>query len=565
MLLELIVKDFAIIHELNIQFKPGFNVLSGETGAGKSVLLKSLSLLMGYKTSNDYVREGKEKAVVEGCFDVSKRSDILSKLEEKGIDVEEGELVVRRVITNQAKNKIYINGSLSTLATLREVVCPLIEMPGASSPLIEFTSQHESKNLMSKVYHIDIVDHFIGNVKIRKEYQKIWESLNDINIIIERHGEESQKRAQRIDFLKFQINEIDKVSPNPTEDKQLEQDLKKLKYSHLVSEVAIFAEQELYSQDVSVVSRLHQVRQKLESISDCDPMVTQKMENLDSAKAIIEDFVHDFREFSQSFDTHPEALEQMEDRLSELKRIQKKYGSGIEEILELKSKYLEEVNDLENKETSIEELLVTRKKLREQMNDLAEELHQKRIEGAKVLSASVNKELDDLNMNGVKLNVEVDLSEKLNSLGNSDVELFIRSSASEINRPIIKYASGGELSRILLAIKRVVGMGPYARTHLFDEVDTGVSGTTAAKVGKKLKAIAHNQQVICVTHLPQVAAFADHHFFIYKSMETLGAKMNINTLSTEEDRVEEIARLLSGEKITKASVEHARQLIHEIL
>jgi DNA repair protein RecN (Recombination protein N) len=561
-LLELKVSNFAIIDNLHIEFEEGLNILSGETGAGKSVLLKSLALLMGEKSSADTIRTGNKMATIEGSFDLRKRADIRKNLDDLGINVEENMLIVRRTISAGDKSKVYLNGTLSTLHNLRDVVAPLIEVAGHSAPLIEMTGQHENRHLLSKAYHLDLLDQYAGTWDKRLRYQKSFEHNQEIQKEIQKLESDAKQKNQRLDFLTFQRDEIASLDPSPGEDLETEAEIKKLKSASRLFQFVDQAEEALYSDDGSAMNRINSMLKRGADIAMLDPQLASKIEVLEQAKTLIDDCIYDLRQYVNKIDGDPQRLESLEQRLSDLRKVQKKYGPTVDDILKALLEMEVEIGSLQNSETRIEALKKESVALMKELEKLALDIHDRREKGAGLLADSVNKELNDLNMKGVTFQVSIQRLLELSSTGVSDVEFMSQTSAKDPKRPLAKFASGGELSRILLSLKRVVGSTNQPRTYLFDEVDTGVSGQTAEKVGRKLKSIAKGQQVICVTHLPQVAAFGDVHFFIQKAPKKDAVTMEVNELQSK-DRIREIARLISGEKISKTSLDHAEQLLKE--
>lgn len=560
MLTELRVSNFAIIENLHIQFKDGLNIISGETGAGKSILLKSLALLMGAKSNADMVRTGSTQAVIEGCFLIKNRKDILAHLEEMGIEMEDTNLLVRRVVGHGDKSKVYLNGSLVTLATLRDIVAPMIEVAGHSAPLIEMTGQHESRHLLSKAYHLDVVDEATGAWPLRKSYEARYSELQKVEQELMELEKNSQVAAQRLDFLIYQRDEIAALDLAPGEDQDLEVQVRRLKNASRIVNFIENAEDALYNDDDSAIGRLQKVMQKAQELSSFDPEIAVKAAQLGQAKTLIEETLYEFRQVMKNLETDPSELERCEQRLSDFRKLQKKYGNSLSEILQSLVSIENEIATLQNVDTRIAELKKLQSELLADLSQMATELHKIRSQGASKLSDKINSELSDLNMKGVGFEIVVQKTSGLTATGSTDVEFMVQNSPKDPLRPLAKTASGGELSRILLSLKKVVGAHGYPRTYLFDEVDTGVSGTTAEKVGKKLSSIAKDQQVICVTHLPQVAARGDHHYYIQKAPQNKGVSMEVNELSGKE-RVQEIARLISGEKITKTSLAHAEQLL----
>lgn len=561
MLVELKVTNFAIIENLDIHFKSGLNVLSGETGAGKSVLLKSLSLLMGVKGSAESIRTGATQASIEGSFDLTKRPDLKIKLNQMGIKCDDDTLIVRRVL-QEDKSRVYINGNLCTLQNLRDMVAPLIEVAGHSAPLIEMTGQHENRHLLSTSYHLDLLDQYVGAWELRHQFQSKFEQWQALKLELDNFNKQSVGKTQRLDFLKFQRNEIVELDLSPGEENELETQLKKLKNANKIDAFVESAESTLYSDDDSAASRIHAILQRFSEIVNLDAELKSKMENLEQARSLIEDTVYDLKKYCSQMEADPKNLDALEKRFSDLRKLQKKYGASSDEILQALLNIETEIGQLENSEAHSVKLGSEILKLEKELLKMAETLHDKRLSGAILLQNSVNEELLDLNMKGVTFHVMISKNNSLNSTGISNVEFMSKTSPKDPERSLAKFASGGELSRILLSLKRVIGTTHQPRTYLFDEVDTGVSGTTAEKVGKKLKSIAKGQQVICITHLPQVAAFGDHHFFIQKSSDHGFAQMEVTELEKKE-RVQEIARLISGEKITKTSLAHADQLLKE--
>lgn len=570
MLLELKVSNFAIIENIHIRFGKGLNILSGETGAGKSILIKSLSLLMGNKGSIESIRTGQSTAAVEGIFDLSDRRDVSKTLIESGIPMDDHELVVRRVL-NEGKSRVYLNGTLATLSNLRDLVAPLVEVTGHPAPLIEMTGQHENKNLLTKSYHLDVLDHYIGALDLRSRYQKLFTEHQQVKREVEDFTTNSQLRQQRLDFLRYQRDEIDQVGLEPGEDDSLTQRLQRLKQSSRIREFAEMAEESLDGSEYSALQALQRVHSRAVELQQIDPQWAEICTHLPEARSLIEDALYRIRKQANQIESDPSLQDELESRLSRIRKLQKKFGEDVSAILENRDRIDQEIAKLDGADSSLRDLKQRLIDLRHTLEAIAVELHAKRTSGAKLLSQSVNHELLDLNMKGVTFHVEVTKLQEIGPSGLSDVEFQTRTSSKDAGRALGKGASGGELSRILLSLKRVVGTGGQPRTYLFDEVDTGVSGETAEKVGRKLRSIAKDQQVICVTHLPQVAAFGDIHFYIHKSVRAAeehtaagGMVMEVQKLSRKQ-RVEEIARLISGEKMTKTSLAHSEVLLKQAL
>ncbi len=571
MLQELRVSNFAIIENVQLVFRPGLNILSGETGAGKSILLKSLGLLMGDKAEPTAVRNGSEFAVIEGSFDLDSRADIRVKLEAMGIECPESTMVVRRIVGGGQKARVYINGALSTLSALRDLVSPLVEVTGQTVPLIELTGQHDNRHLLSKAFHLELLDQYAGTTTLRLEHQRLFHRLREIQDEIHVIKTEERNRALRLDFLIYSRDEIRALDLNPGDEVSIEQEAKRMKHAKRLLEFSAGAQELLDGDDDSISSRLQTLLSRASDLRQHDEALATKLAPLEQARATIVDVAYEMRDYAQGLDADPERLEEVESRLSRLRQLQKKYGTTAVEILDALKATEDELRDLEASDERLANLEAEARAFREKLQSLASELHNKRDSAAKLFAEEVNAELLDLNMKGVTFLISVQAMAEAGASGISDVEFQTRTSKADLPRALAKAASGGELSRILLSIKQVVGGGDslLPRTYLFDEVDTGVSGETADKVGRKLRAIARGQQVICVTHLPQVAAHGDAHYFIQKQVQKTGTKEDVGNVAmgveqlTAEKRVREIARLISGEKLSATSLAHAQQLLDE--
>lgn len=560
MLTELNITNFAIIDKIRISFKDGLNVISGETGAGKSIILKSLSLLMGQKATSGIIKSGATQATIEGAFDLSSRSDIKNKLDEMGIDTSEDQLVVRRILSAQGKSRVYINGSLCALANLKEIVSPLIEVTGQNTPLIEMTGQHDSRQLQERSYHLDILDSYTSAWTLRS---KVTDSYNKLQSLKETYNQlinDQKTKAQRLDFLSFQAAEINNLDLKAGEEEELENSTKRFKNASKLTDFTKRVESHLYSDEGSCLVRLHDLIQASNEIKDVDSELHAKSESLLQAKTLIEEVVYDIRSYEKNIDADPETLYKAQEKLSSLRKLQKKYGASVEEILEELTAIESEIAILENSDEELIKLETTIKDTEAELLKLSKDLHKRRLNGSELFETSVSSELLDLNMKGVQFVVRLKKTKDIKSHGMTEVEFMTKASQKDEARSLHKFASGGELSRILLSVKRVLGKSEKPRTYLFDEVDAGVSGVTAEKVGQKLRSIAKGQQIICVTHLPQVACFADSHYFIQKTPDKDGVVMAVSELKAD-DQVNEIARLISGEKITQTSLDHAKQLL----
>jgi DNA repair protein RecN (Recombination protein N) len=355
MLLELKVSNFAIIDNVHIQFRQGLNILSGETGAGKSILLKSLGLLMGEKASAESVRTGSENAIIEGSFDISTRPDIRQRLTDMGIEILDDQMVVRRLVSMGSKSRVYINGAISTLNALRDVVAPLVEVAGEAIPLIEMTGQHENRNLLSRAYHLDLLDQYAGVWKMRTEFTEGFRRAQELRTEIENIRQEGRSRAQRLDFLIYQRDEIKALGLRPGEEQEIENETRRLKHSARLSDFVSQAESLLYNDDDSVTGRLHYLIQRAGELKNVDPQLVAKLEPLSQAKTLINEVSYDLRDYTRSLEADPSRLDELETRLSSLRQLQKKYGATAEEILKALGEIEAEIHQLEYSDEVLQE------------------------------------------------------------------------------------------------------------------------------------------------------------------------------------------------------------------
>ena len=563
MLIELSVRDFAIIENIQLNLASGFNVITGETGAGKSILLKSLSLLMGEKGSSDLIRNGKDTATIEGAFDIELRPDIQSKLTSLEIPFEDDLMIVRRVLSRTAKGKVYINSTLCSLHDLRELISPLVQIAGQHEPLIELTGQFDSKNLLNKSYHLELVDAFGQLSSSRREFEEAYQALKSLEGELQDYEQKQKEASQRSEFLRFQIDSIEQVNPEIGELDDLLAKISRLKNSAKIAAFCQSVVDTLYDNESSLNAMITELVSMGSHLPHKDPEIETAIASLEQILVLADDTTHELRKYSNQFGMSEESLEALSQRLSALKKLVNRFGGSVESALQELESMREELRSIENLD---ELLLATKKNLLKQTDltqSLALKLHRLRVDSALKLEKEVARELKDLNMKGSIFKISTELLEKITPSGLTHVEFGIQSGSKSPTLAISRAASGGELSRILLSLKTVISQSEAPRTFLFDEVDTGVSGPTAQKVGRKLKSISESHQVVSVTHLPQVASLANHHVVISKELNSgQKIKMTVSVLSSKE-RALEIARLISGDKITDSSLKHAQELIQD--
>ncbi len=559
MLRELRVENYAVIDNVVVEFGAGLNLLTGETGAGKSILIDALSLLLGEKASSDAVRHGTEKATVAAVYECGDPA-IQQVLEENGIDPAGAELILRRDIALNGKGRVFINNQPATVAALRALAPHLAVVHAQNQSVLMFDPPERLALLDSAAG--------VGREQMGQKYAR-WREIQQR--IAELENVEQQK-LQLADLWRFQLKEISEANPIAGEDQKLEAEKRVLANSERLYGAAMSAFDSLYEAEESALSRLRAALRQVEELSRFDETFKDVRGQLDAARITVEDASTTLRDFANGMDASPERLAEVEDRLAALDKLRRKYGKTLDEVLAYREEIAARLNELENKD----ELLAS---LRKELESAAAEyltearaLSKRRYEAARKLEKTVEAEINDLAMKA-KFRIEVSGSDdesNWSASGFDQVAYRISTNPGEPMAPIEEIASGGELSRVMLALKASVeagiGNGRRAkasegeRSLVFDEIDSGIGGRAADAVGKKLKALSRGKQVLCITHLPQIASFADHHFLIEKHESGGRTRTAVRPLAPSERR-SEIARMLSGAKVTEASLQNAEQLL----
>ncbi|HKZ17416.1 MAG TPA: DNA repair protein RecN [Geobacteraceae bacterium] len=550
MLTDLFIKNFAIIDSLHVTFGPGLNVLTGETGAGKSIIIGALGLILGARSSAEIIRTGEDEAVVEALFDLSGQPDIAARLAETGIDTD-GELLVKRVVSRGGKNRVYVNGGLSTTAILS----------GVSRLLVNIYGQHESQTLVRPGNHLALLDGYGGVSPIQSEFSSLFAEYGKTRAEMKKLEEGEREAHRRLDLLAFQSAEIGGAGLSPGEEEELLRERQLLANADKLLRNSQSAFETLYGGDRAVLGLLNEARANIAEIAAIDGSLAGMVETLGGICIQVEDAGLSMRDYSARIEADPHRLQGADDRLDLINRLKKKYAPTVEEILSFKEKVDVELVQLANREHSRSELEKTLSGLEKNIMEKAAELTKKRREAAQALKTSMERELGDLAMKNALFEVFFEPLSEPGSSGMERVEFLISSNPGEEPKPLSRVASGGELSRIMLALKQVHPESDVP-TLIFDEVDSGIGGATSAIVGKKLKTVARKQQVLCITHLPQVAAYADRHFRVEKKVEDRRTMTQVTYLDGHE-RISEMARMLGGIRISEKSLEHAREMIEE--
>jgi len=549
MLVELQIRNLAIIDQLQVQFAAGFNVLTGETGAGKSIIIDAVGLLLGDRARPELIRSGADEASIEALLDLSGQPGLQQELEQAGFDCE-GELLVRRVVSRAGKNRVYINGSLATLAQLQAF----------SGQLVTIYGQHEHQTLQRGETHLALLDSFAGHGPLLLDYAAHYASHRQLQQRLAGLEAAERDRQQRLEVLAFQQREIAAVGPVPGEDEELAAERLLLQHAERLATAASNGFETLYSGETAVCGELARVAADLEGLAGIDPLLGTLGEALRSAQYSVEDCAAQLRDYRRRIEFEPRRQDEVETRLAQLGQLKRKYGPTIAAVLEHRDQVERELAELGD-------VAATREQLTRQLDAAAAALQQSgqqlssaRSAAAARLSQAVEAELADLALAKARFVVQLFPLTAPGGQGLERVEFYLAPNPGEEPKPLARIASGGELSRIMLALRRAAPMAEGVRTLIFDEVDAGVGGAAATAVGEKLRKVARGLQVLCITHLPQVAAFADHHFRVEKS-EVEGRTVTAILALDETARVGEMARMLGGARVTERTLEHARELI----
>ncbi len=550
MLKELNIRNLAIIDDLTVRFEKGLNVLTGETGAGKSIIVDALGLALGDRAQNDLIKAGEKEATIQAYFELEDDS----VFPEIGIDVSEG-MVLRRIIASSGKSRAYINDSMVTLQTLSEV----------GKSLVDIHSQHEHQSLLTADKQRLILDSYGSHMHEIEQVRELYAVVQSLREEFHALTERIKERAHRTDLLSFQINEIESAGLRPEEKQTLEEERKILSNLSRLKELTETAYALLYEADGACTENLAKVVNKLRDMQAVDPSIADTLSLAESALPLLEDAAIALRVFKDKYNLDPERLDQVQDRLEQLKRLQKKYGESIEAILDYKRAASEELALLGASEERLQAVESELKKNVEVLLSVARTLSEKRKKTAKKIEDLIEKTLRELAFNNAQFRIEISQETdpegkcKINFNGIDRIDFLFSANIGEPLKPLAKIASGGELSRVMLGLKSILADVDNVPVLIFDEVDAGIGGKTADSVGKKLLRISGKHQLICITHLPQIASLADHHLKIEKRQKANRVSVSVLELSGAE-RQDEIARMLSG-TVTEISRRHAEELL----
>ena len=550
MLLEISIKNFAIIEEISLTFENGMTVLTGETGAGKSIIIDAMNLMLGARASLDVIRHGANKAEIEGLFSVGENAALTQILEENGIEVTE-ELIIRREILQNGRSIGRINGQMVNLTTLRAVGQYLVDIHG----------QHDQEELMKPNMHIRMLDEFGDSqfASVKKHYQDLFEHYRRLRKRVLTKQKNEQEHKARIEMLEFQIAEIEAAALKSGEDQALNQKRDKLLNHKHIADTLTNAYVMLDDEEFSSLSNIRSAMNDLMNLEEFDAEYKDMSSNVSEAYYILEEVTKQLGDVIDELDFDAGSLQQIEARLEVIYSITRKYGGSVDDVLDYYENITKEYNLLTGNDESSDDMEKDLKRLEKELIVAAENLSQERHQLAKNLEAEIKQELADLYME--KADFQVQFSKgKFNRDGNEAIEFYISTNPGEGFKPLVKVVSGGEISRLMLAIKSAFSRKEDKTSIVFDEVDTGVSGRVAQAIAQKIYKIGRHGQVLAISHLPQVIAIADYQFFIEKRSDENTTVSTVRLLS-EEERVEEIAKMLAGSDITEMAREQARELL----
>lgn len=554
MLQSLSIKQFAIIDTLDIQFSDGLTVLSGETGAGKSIIIDAIGQLIGMRASSEFVRHGEKKAIIEGIFDIDDAKDAIRQLETLGIDINEDFLIVKREIFSSGKSICRINNQTVTLQDLRQVMQSLLDIHG----------QHETQSLLKQKYHVELLDRYADGEYIEElqQYAQSYEQHQEKIKELEALESADQALLQRLDLMKFQYDELKEAQLKEGEIEQLEIDIKRIQNSENLS-LALNAAYVTLTDEHAITDRLYTLSSELQNVNQILPETFEKLkEEVDQFYYTLEDAKHQIYEEINQTEFDEQYLNELESRMNLLNNLKRKYGKDISDLMIYQEKIADEINKIENYEESTSKLREEIQQLSQQVQEDGEKLTKARRIVARQLRDRIVNEIQYLQMKDANLEISFKPYETPQKDGLERIEFLISPNRGEPLKSLNKIASGGELSRIMLALKSIFVRAHGQTAILFDEVDSGVSGQAAQKMAEKMKDIASVIQVICISHLPQVASMSDHHLYISKHEKDDRTTTTVCEL-TGDARIDEIARMISGATVTELTRQNAKEMIEQ--
>ncbi len=565
MLTLLNISNIALIETLRVEFDRGLNLLTGETGSGKSIIVDALGLLIGGRFTADSIKHGTERAFIEGLFSVAHNPALANLLNEAGIaleDEEVHEIIIRRELSTSGRNKIFINHQLATNTLLRELRPFLVDIHG----------QGDQQTLFNPATHLELLDAFANVNPLRAAVTDAYDHWASLKNELERLTRDDSERIQLVDILRFQIAELDRARLAIGEDAQLEEERERLMNVEKLTALCSESYNLLYEDNDAALARLRLAKKQLEELANYETKFQQYLEGIESAHAVIADLAFTLRDYGDRLEFSPARLAQIEDRLAEISRLKRKYGGTIESTLEHLASSQDRLQQIEHSDERVTELTSELDQARAEYIERARRLHKERLRAAKAFEQAVESGLAEVALENGRFQVQIETpspdqlrtnegTSAFTSRGFDSIEFYFSANPGEAVKPLAKVASGGEASRLMLVLKTVANASEFPRTIVFDEIDTGIGGRVSEAVGAKLKKLSETNQVLCVTHQAQIARFADTHLTVQKEVRSLRTEVSVLKLERRA-RVEEIARMLTGAEITDNARRHARELLN---
>jgi DNA repair protein RecN (Recombination protein N) len=565
MLRELTVRNFALLKELHVELDEGLTVLTGATGAGKSILVGAIGLLLGERAGSHLVRRGASMASVEGIFDLSSRSRLIDQLSRMGLDTEDGLVILKRQVSRKGDSKSFLNGSRLTVAQLQEIGDMLVDLHG----------QHDHQSLLRPSYHLDLLDDYAELHHLRKQVREHLRKMEGLRQEEKSLSDDVQHRHDRREFLEYQLGEIERCHPRQGEDEELERERRILVNTEELYEGLNTSYGILFEDEDAVIERLSSVRSRLEELSQIDTELAEKSQMCSNLIYQLEELAAELRTRLPSLEPDPQRLSEIVERLDELQRLKRKHGGSIAAVEERQHQIVAELDALTTGDQRLEGIRDEIRQHESVLGQMCQRLSMSRKSAAEKLQQEIERRLKDLGMPGTRFSVDIQQQEdeagwaqtshgryRCDASGMDQVQFLISPNPGEGFRPLAKIASGGEISRIMLAMKSILARADQVPLLVFDEIDVGIGGQVAEVVGQSLRTLAHTHQVLCITHLHQIACLAQQHYCISKEQRGGRTETVIKRLDSHE-RESEIARMMGGKEITAITLEHAREMMRQ--
>ena len=544
------ISNIALIDDMQVEFESGLNLLTGETGSGKSIIVDALGVLIGGRFTSELLKSGSERGSIEGLFSVTPNAELKALLEKAGLE-RTNELIIRREISSTGRNKIFINNQLATHSLLRDLRPFLVDIHG----------QGDQQTLFNPETHLELLDAFAGNGSLREEVAEAYQRWTSLRRELDSLRHDEAEKFQLVDTLKFQIAELRRAQLSINEDDRLDEERRRLANVEKLTTLCQSSYSRIYEDDDAALTRVRQSLKELEELAEYESSFKDYIEGLESARAVLEDLSFSLRDFADRLEFSPSRLAEIEDRLAELSRLKRKYGGSIEAALDHLARSEDRLRQIETSDEREKELSIEIVTARERYLDRAGKLRKERVRAAKQFEKAVEKGIVEVALDRARFQVQV--SDKVESAGHKGIdqtEFYFSANVGEEVKPLARVASGGEASRLMLVLKTVANGSQFPRTIVFDEIDTGIGGRVSEAVGLKLKKLSQTNQVLCVTHQPQIARFADSHLVVQKEVLKGRTQVTVGKLD-RAGRIEELARMLTGAEITDSARRHAKELL----